>query len=34
MRTHNLRPALTVAQTEHRQLLALAASGGGSLSAA
>ena len=34
MRTHNLRPALTVAQTEHRQLLALAASGGGSLRAA
>ncbi len=34
MRTHTLRPSLTIAQSEHRQLLALAASGGGSLSAA
>lgn len=34
MRTHILRPQITVAQSEYPQLLALAASGGGTQSAA
>jgi regulator of nucleoside diphosphate kinase len=34
MRTHTLRPRITVARSEHQQLLALAASGTGALSAA
>lgn len=34
MRTHNLRPQISIAQSEHPQLLALAAGGGGSLSQA
>ena len=34
MRTHNLRPQISIAASEHPQLLALAAGGGGSLSQA
>lgn len=33
MRNHTLRPQITVAQSEHQQLLALAASGSGSAAA-
>lgn len=34
MRTHTLRPQIRVAQSEHRQLLALAAAGSGSTTSA
>lgn len=34
MRTHTLRPQITISQSEHRQLMALAAAGGGSLAQA
>lgn len=34
MQTHTLRPQITVARTEHQQLLALAASGSGTISSA